>query len=296
MSSTRIAIPLNTTLADLDATLRQLLRTELGRQGFEDVNIAFDTPKKEWAAAQSAPTVNLYLYDLREAVKRRPVDWGSARENSRRQDIRPPMRLEVSYAVTAWTRTVEDEHRLLSQVLGILYGHAVLPPESLVGTLANGSQPYDIETWVGQPKSDGKVDFWSAIGGEYKASLDYVVLVACPSGMAIVRAPDAESQLFRFEPPRGSEDDAEHRRVIPGTARWEDGQPAGGTWVVLPDTGGYATADADGRFVLRDVPTGHHRLLARSTEGTEAEGVLIVPGARAEVVLPRPSDGARTSA
>ena len=54
-------------------------------------------------------------------------------------------RLEVSYAVTAWTRTVKDEHRLLSQVLGILYGHGVLPPESLAGTLAKGSQPYDID-------------------------------------------------------------------------------------------------------------------------------------------------------
>ena len=295
MSSTRITIPLNTTLADLDETLRQLLCTELGRHGFDDVRITFDTPKREWAAAQSAPTVNLYLYDLREAVKRRPVEWGSARENGRRQDVRPPMRLEVSYAVTAWTRTVKDEHRLLSQVLGILYGHAVLPPESLVGTLANGSQPYDIETSVGQPKSDGKVDFWTAIGGEYKASLDYVVLVACPSGMTITRGTDVETQQFRFEPPRGSEGEPELRHVIPGTARWEDGRPASGTWVVLPDAGGYATADEQGRFFLRDVPPGQHRLLARSTDGTEAEGVLDVPGARADVVLPLPPDRAPIS-
>ena len=31
------------------------------------------------------------------------------------------MIMECSYAVTAWTQAVEDEHRLLSQVLGVLF-------------------------------------------------------------------------------------------------------------------------------------------------------------------------------
>src|SRR3954466_9481307 len=100
-----IAVPLNTMLADLDETLRRLLTAELGRHGFDGVKIAFDAPTKEWANQLSTPAVDLYLYDLREAVKRRPAEWRTQRENDRSFDIRPPLRLEVSYAVTAWTRT-----------------------------------------------------------------------------------------------------------------------------------------------------------------------------------------------
>ena len=37
-----VDVPLNTMLADLDETLRNLLRSELERHGFEGVDIAFD--------------------------------------------------------------------------------------------------------------------------------------------------------------------------------------------------------------------------------------------------------------
>ena len=43
------------------------------------------------------------------------------------RDYRPPLRIDASYAATAWTRAVEDEHRLLSQLLAILYAFPHLP-------------------------------------------------------------------------------------------------------------------------------------------------------------------------
>src|SRR4051794_14493595 len=63
-----VNVPLNTMLADLDEALRALLRRELGRHGFDGVEVAFDAPAKDWSATLSAPTVNLFLYDLREAT------------------------------------------------------------------------------------------------------------------------------------------------------------------------------------------------------------------------------------
>ena len=60
-----VDVPLNTTLADLDETLRTLLRRELERHGFDGVEIAFDAPAREWSGQLSSPTVNLFLYDLR---------------------------------------------------------------------------------------------------------------------------------------------------------------------------------------------------------------------------------------
>ena len=68
-----VDVPLNTMLADLDESLRMLLKRELGRHGFDSVEVAFDAPASEWSSQLSAPTVNLFLYDLRESHELRPT-------------------------------------------------------------------------------------------------------------------------------------------------------------------------------------------------------------------------------
>src|SRR3954452_18547049 len=101
-------------LADLDETLRGLLRSELERHGFEGVDIAFDAPAREWSGQLSKPTINVFLYDLREAESLRTSEWtGMKPTGGRTSGAGPPMVMECSYAVTAWTQAVEDEHRLL---------------------------------------------------------------------------------------------------------------------------------------------------------------------------------------
>ena len=68
-----VDVPLNTMLADLDETLRVLLKRELGRHGFDGVDVAFDAPAREWSSQLSSPTVNLFLYDLRESTENRQI-------------------------------------------------------------------------------------------------------------------------------------------------------------------------------------------------------------------------------
>src|SRR6185312_12146878 len=126
-----VDVPLNTAIADLDEGLRTLLRRELARHGFEGVEIAFDAPSKEWSGKLTGPTVDLFLYDLREALDRAVGTSVERRENGRAVVVRPPLHLELTYAVTAWTKAVEDEHRLLSQVLSILFSYGELPDDVL---------------------------------------------------------------------------------------------------------------------------------------------------------------------
>src|SRR4051794_14873294 len=125
--TTTVNVPLNTMLADLDESLRTLLKRELGTHGFDGVDVAFDAPDKEWSVQLSKPAVNLFLYDLREAQDYRPIEWREVQGNEGMYDERPPLRIDASFAVTAWTRAVQDEHRLLSQVLAILYAYPILP-------------------------------------------------------------------------------------------------------------------------------------------------------------------------
>src|SRR5437763_10438241 len=117
MTHVAIEVPFNTMLADLDGALRSLLRAVLARHGFNGVQIAFEAPSREWAAGLSTPTLNLFMYDLREAANGSGAEWAERRSNGQARLERPPLRVDCAYSITAWTRAVQDEHRMLSQAL-----------------------------------------------------------------------------------------------------------------------------------------------------------------------------------
>ena len=193
------------------------------------------------------------------------------------------MIMECSYAVTAWTQAVEDEHRLLSQVLGVLFAFPELPADALAGRLAETAQRFAIEGRIGQPKSDGKADFWSAVGGQYKASLDYVVTLACESGMAYERGPEVRTQTMGASISDGPAGTVTELHRFGGKVFDGDGKPLHDAWITLPELGLFAASDRHGRFVLQRVPSGKHKLIARTREGTQATAEIAVPGRR-----PRP--------
>ena len=272
-------------LADLDESLRLLLQDELGKHGFELVQVVFDAPTKEWASTLSAPTLNLFLYDIRETKEHRPVDWEQHKDDEgRRFDRRPPLRVDVAYAVTAWTRSVEDEHRMLSQALAILFSFPVLPREELTGSLRNGTQRFPLNTRIAQERTDGGSNFWTAVGGQYKASLDYVVTLACEPGTMVERGPEVRTQTIHTQ--LGTElDTRDSANRFGGTVRDETGQPVAGAWVGLPESGRFAVTDARGTFILEQVPLGSQKLVARGLDGAEQEAQVEVPGSRVDIVL-----------
>lgn len=294
--TTTIRVPLNTMLADLDETLRRLLRRELAGQGFDGVEVAFDAPGKEWSSQLSAPTVDLFLYDVRQSEDHRPIDWQLRDDGGRPVDVRPPLRIAASYAVTAWTREVEDEHRLLSQVLGILFAYETLPPELLAGGLSDPlMQPFPLRTRVAEPRQTGGPEFWSSIGGSYKASLDYSVILSCDSGVTIERGPEVHTHTIRIrdtDGPRGAVEDVHRLR---GTVRDAAGEPVPGAWVVMEDGPGWVAAGPDGDFAFPRVRGGRHPLRARAADGREGAAEVDVPGGTAEIVVAEPRRGGRRS-
>jgi hypothetical protein len=286
-------VPLNTMLADLDESLRALLRRELGRHGFDGVEVAFDAPAKEWSSALSAPTVNAFLYDLRESKDHRPVEWEVEQAKAGARERRPPLMVEASFALTAWARAVEDEHRLLSQVLAVLYAYPALPEDVLSGSLRDATtQRYPLNTKVGQPKGEGKADFWSSIGGQYKASLDYVVALACEPGTTLERGPEVRTQTVRVRDLDGPRANVIELHRVGGTVLDAGGEPVANAWVAIPELGLWTASGPDGRFRFERVGPGTYRCLARSADGSEADGELTVPGPGVDISLA----GAKTAA
>jgi hypothetical protein len=289
-----VDVPLNTMLADLDETLRTLLRRELERHGFDGVEIAFDAPSREWSGQLSSPTVNLFLYDLRESQETRQSEWSTHRGNGKARDIRPPMMMECSYAVTAWTQAVEDEHRLLSQVLGVLFAFPALPVDAMTPRMAGLADRFPVEGRIAQAKADGKADFWNAVGGQYKASLDYVATIACESGIAVERGPEVRTQTISQRMSDGPPSTVTELFRFGGKVHDADGEPVADAWVAMPDLGLLASSDGDGRFIFNRVGPGRHRIEARTRDGGEARLDADIPGTPADLVIgAAPARGAK---
>ncbi|MFB7243982.1 DUF4255 domain-containing protein [Streptomyces populi] len=162
---------------EVDDALRALVRDDALRG--TQVSVVFDAPTREWGAKVNAPTVNLYLYDIREDMRRR--SRGLSNEYDERGTVvarhRPPRYFKLSYLITAWTRRPEDEHRLLSSLLLCLLGSDAMPAEHLTGSLAGLPLPVPMTIALPPPEDRSFADVWSALGGELKPSLDLVVSV-----------------------------------------------------------------------------------------------------------------------
>ncbi len=272
---------LHTVLGDLDAAVRALFERGLGK----GAGVSFDAPTADWAEGVSGPVLNLYLYDVKESRTERRVEWDQAHVNGRTVERPPPVRIDVSYVITAWAKTAEEEHGLLSAALAIAYANPALPDDVRTGALA-ADEAYDHELTVrvAQPPGEGHGPaFWSALGAGHKASVDFGVAVWCRPGRAMEQAPLVRTQTVRMgvrdRPAAGIEE--LHR--IAGTVRTKAGEPAAGAWVVLPETGGFAVTDAEGRFSVASVRAGSHRLRVRAADGAEAEAAADVPGGPIEL-------------
>ena len=179
---------------EVDEALRALFRAAPLTGG--QVAVVFDAPTRDWAAKVNAPTVNLYLYDIREDMRRR--ERGLINEYDEQGVVvgrrRPPRYFKLSYLITAWTKRPEDEHRLLSTLLTCLLGYEALPAERLTGTLAEIGVSVPMTVALPPPEDRSFADVWSALGGELKPSLDLVVSV-----------PVTESPFYPAGPPTGDE-------------------------------------------------------------------------------------------
>ncbi|WP_026425205.1 DUF4255 domain-containing protein [Actinokineospora inagensis] len=175
---------------EVDLCLRRLVRDDPLLSGEADV--AFEAPTKEWASRRNAPTVNVYLYDVREDLRRRTRGLQNEYVNGvvTARHL-PPRYFKLSYLVSAWTQRPEDEHRLLSSLLSRFLRYEAIPPELLEGTLAALALPIPMTVALPPPEDRAFADVWTALGGELKPSLDVVVSAPMETGRVFPAGPPA---------------------------------------------------------------------------------------------------------
>ncbi|MBO3734437.1 DUF4255 domain-containing protein [Glycomyces niveus] len=176
---------------EVDSALRRVIVEDaLAGSGVE---VAFDAPTKEWASRRNAPTVNAFLYDIREDLRRRSRGLVNEYREDKTVAARrlPPRYIKLSYLLTAWTQRPEDEHRLLSVMLAGFLKHESLPARTLTGSLEEIGLPVPMTVALPPPEDRAFADVWTALGGELKPSLDIVVSAPIDSGRVFPAGPPA---------------------------------------------------------------------------------------------------------
>jgi hypothetical protein len=145
-----------------------------------DVEVVFDAPTREWASRRNKPTVDLYLYDIREDTRRRATGM-IERRNERgvveeRQAL--PRYFKLAYLITAWTQRPEDEHRLLTAILGCFLRYDVVPVAHMSPLLVEAGFPLGLQVAYPPPEDRQVSDVWSSLGGDLKPSVDLVINMA----------------------------------------------------------------------------------------------------------------------
>lgn len=281
---------------DLDETLRQLLIAELPIKNGE-IDISFDQPKREWSARIGRPTVNLFLYDVRDNPHLRAHQWETAPPNGRGDALarmkRTPYRLDCFYMLTTWATEPEDEHRLLARCLLALFRHPILPTDRLVGGLKN--QPYEVQARLAShDRLTNPAEVWSALDNEMRPSISYLITLALDPWTEVT-APLVHTRVLRAgqsqDPRRSPRLDPEGQlpdHVAVGGTVW-DHTPGGarqsGIQVAVKGTGLFTTTDSLGRYVLENVPPGELTLVAWPPEGKPVEKRVQAPGPATEYDL-----------
>lgn len=265
---------------DLDKTIEKLLRQELKINNGQ-IDIKFDQPKREWSTRLNKPTVNFYLYDVRENPILRESQWnrlpdvtnGNGERKARLK--RSPFRIDCFYVLTTWAADPKDEHRLLARCLNALLRHPILPEGQLEGQLKEPS--YEIQARLARhDQLTNPAELWGSLDNEIRPSLPYVVTLTFDPWE---EREESIAQTFsqRFGRINNYSDDPapEPESIIialSGTVRNKETKaPIAGVEVNLKGTARAATTDSLGRFRLGGMIPGPYTLVATTSEGTQVE-------------------------
>jgi hypothetical protein len=258
----------------LDETIKTVLR-DVGGMDPDEIDVAFDAPDREWASKVGKPTVNCYLYDIRENLQLRETDWLIERDDNGRivTKKQPPRRFDLSYVCTAWTADAEDEHRLLWRTLATFVQSPILPKHLLKGELAQ--LEYPVITEVAQP--DGLLrdpaDVWSALDNRIRPSVNVVFTLPLHDRITL-ESPMVLTRRIRI---REIDRDPEETIQIAGIVRGEDGAPCPAAVIRVQDHAFMTTSNNEGRYWITGVPTGSYTLVAEQ-DGRSGLRPVAIPG------------------
>ncbi|MBQ6502816.1 MAG: DUF4255 domain-containing protein [Flexilinea sp.] len=168
-------------ISDVDEALRNLILDSL-TVSRQNVDIKYDLPSRDWASRLNRPTIDLFLFDIRENLRLRGAE--QARQtplpDGRVEIRRNPVRIDLRYLLTAWTKDPEDEHLLLSDALYTLLRNPVIPEKYASEQMKKQQFDTILDAAVYQPEhgpTEKATEIWGVIGNDIHAGFIVTVTI-----------------------------------------------------------------------------------------------------------------------
>lgn len=258
-------------IPDVDEVLRKLLIREIEIEGNE-VDILFDQPGREWSSRLSKPTINLFLFDLRENFRLRSAEQYTTinHPNGTSEVRRNPVRMDLRYLMTAWVKEAEDEHLLLSSALVGLLRHPFIPQDILTEGLQDQPKPIPM-TVASFPPEEGPVDkfteIWGVLDNEMRPGILVTVTISVdpyiPTVYKQVRTREIrfvqDSAIGQPDSPPSTRATSKSYLVIAGSIKSKKHDPSTLS-AVLVEKGLPIELDKDGNYSLHNIMEGEYHL------------------------------------
>ena len=274
---------------NLDKTLKALLN-----DGAIDAD--FRTPEKGYKPPDENPpdpheknkAVNLFLYDVKEnRALRDPMPSVIQGSNEYTKKM-PPLRLDCSYLVTAWSDDdgelkVKKEHELLALVLARLSSFPTIPETYLDPNITGGlsGQIYAPPTMVAQLDGGRNMgEFWTALGIPPRPYFNLVVTITMDLNIEQSAGPPVTTHEIRIrkKTDTGTDPLLDVNFEIVGTVRSSNtGNGIGNASVMIVELTRNTQTDAEGRYRFPGVDAGNYTLRTTKAGYSAPDVPIAVP-------------------
>ena len=254
-------------ISDVDEALRNLILDSL-TVSRQNVDIKYDLPSRDWASRLNRPTINLFLFDIRENLRLRGAEQYRQipREDGKVEVRRNPVRIDLRYLLSAWTKDPEDEHLLLSDTLMTLLRNPLIPEKYCSEQMRKQQFPVILDAAVYQPEhgpTEKTSEIWGVIGNDIHAGFIVTVTITVDpyEPLVFTQVSSVSRSLGQTSPDGG------RAMVETGSEKYNEGffirtkkyEPSTLT-VVLTERNAALTVDEDYRVQLPTLPAGKYHL------------------------------------
>ena len=286
-------------IPDVDEVLRKLLIREIDIQGNE-IDIQFDSPRREWSSRLSKPTINLFLFDIRMNLRLRGSEQFTTitRDDGTSEVRRNPVRMDLRYLMTAWVKEVEDEHLLLSSALIGLLRNPFLPSELYGAGLQSQPAPIPLEVATFTPENgpvDKFTEIWGVMDNEIRPGVLVTLTISVDPYKPVIYR-QVQTREIRFvqdndiNGPSASDDSRSTRSaskaylITGGRIRSDKYDPSSLT-IILVENQSPVKLDAEGKFVLTNIVEGEYHLDILLNKKVLKRQKIQVPSPAYEIVV-----------
>ncbi len=250
----------------LDESIKNLLLKDLPVKK-NDIDIVFDQPNGDWSSRLNKPTLNLYLYSIGENRTLRGAEQLTKTQlpDGNIEIRRNPVRIDLHYLVTAWSKNEQDQHHLLGLVLFALLRYPILPEDAYARDL--GPQVLPIGLAVAQDdESKNWGEFWNTLNNRYHPGLTFKVTMTIDPYMPVIAPPVRQAEVGIQQTNSSQKPVAESRRywAVGGEIISEKYDPSALT--LIWEEKNSPVEVHDGRFSIRKVAAGSYHLTVRFGE------------------------------